>query len=118
MLYEVITLNVFTRNKVISIIFGIVFTVLFQSSSAASVVLVSFVDAGLIAFGQTIPILLGTGIGTTITVQIISFNLGQYALVAVAVGFRITSYNVCYTKLLRGSTASDWSASPPACARR
>ncbi len=86
-------LNVFTRNKVISIIFGIVFTVLFQSSSAASVVLVSFVDAGLIAFGQTIPILLGTGIGTTITVQIISFNLGQYALVAVAVGFFLGTFS-------------------------
>jgi len=80
-------LNVFTRRKGVAVLFGIVFTILFQSSSAASVVLVSFVEAGLIRFAQTIPVLLGTGLGTTLTAHIISFNIGQFALFALALGF-------------------------------
>lgn len=80
-------LNVFTKRKSIAVLFGVVFTILFQSSSAASVVLVSFVEAGLIQFVQTIPVLLGTGLGTTLTAHIISFNIGQFALLALSLGF-------------------------------
>jgi len=85
-------LNSFTKNKVVALVFGIIFTVLFQSSSAASVVIVGFVDAGLIVFSQTLPILLGTGIGTTITAQIISFKIGHFALLAVALGFFVGTF--------------------------
>lgn len=67
--------------------FGVFFTVLFQSSSAATVVLVSFVDAGLMQFAQTLPIVLGTAFGTTITAQLVAFKIGKYALLAIGIGF-------------------------------
>lgn len=66
---------------------GIFFTILFQSSSASTVVLVSFVEAGLLVFVQTLPVLLGAALGTTITAQLIAFNIGQFALLGVGVGF-------------------------------
>jgi phosphate:Na+ symporter len=80
-------LDKFLKNKAGGVGFGILLTLLFQSSSAASVVLVGFVDASIITFQQTLPVLLGTGIGTTITAQLISINLGNYALLFVGFGF-------------------------------
>lgn len=85
-------LDRFLRSKPGGVAFGVLLTLLFQSSSAASVVLVGFVDASLITFAQTLPVLLGTGIGTTITTQLISFNLGDYALLFVGLGFFIKAF--------------------------
>jgi phosphate:Na+ symporter len=67
--------------------FGIFVTVLFQSSSAATVVLVSFVDAGLLSFVQTLPVVLGTAFGTTITAQLVAFKIGKFALLGIGLGF-------------------------------
>ena len=58
-----------------------------QSSTASTVMLVSFVQAGLLQFSQTLGVLLGTGIGTTVTAQLIAFKLTDYALFVVSVGF-------------------------------
>ncbi|MDG5799982.1 Na/Pi cotransporter family protein [Marinilabiliaceae bacterium ANBcel2] len=85
-------LDYFLRNKTGGVGFGIILTLLFQSSSAASVVLVGFVDASLITFTRTLPVLLGTGIGTTITTQLISFNIGSISLLFVGAGFFLKSY--------------------------
>ncbi len=82
-------LEVFLKNKPGAVGFGILLTLLFQSSSAASVVLVGFVNVSIITFQQTLPVLLGTGIGTTITAQLISFNVGKFALLFVGLGFFI-----------------------------
>ncbi len=85
-------LDTFLKNKTGAIGFGVLLTLLFQSSSAASVVLIGFVDASIITFQQTLPVLLGTGIGTTITAQLISFNIGKFALLFVGIGFFMKSF--------------------------
>ena len=80
-------LEKFTATKTGGVLFGIILTLLFQSSSAASVVMVGFVDAALLNFTQTLAVMLGTGIGTTITAQLIAFKIGTYALGFVGIGF-------------------------------
>jgi len=58
-----------------------------QSSSATTVMMVSFVNSSLMSFRQTLGVLLGAAIGTTITAQLIAFKLTDYALLMVALGF-------------------------------
>jgi len=76
-----------TKNRVIALIVGTFVTVVIQSSSATTVMLVSFVQAGLLNLGQCMGIILGADIGTTITAQMIAFKLTDYALLIVAIGF-------------------------------
>lgn len=85
-------LEKFTATKGGGVVFGILLTVLFQSSSAASVVMVGFVDAALLSLGQTLAVMLGTGIGTTITAQLIAFKVGTYSLGFVGVGFLFKAF--------------------------
>ncbi|HPM13413.1 MAG TPA: Na/Pi cotransporter family protein, partial [Bacteroidales bacterium] len=79
-------LSSLTRNNVIGVAIGTLVTAIIQSSSATSVMLVSFVHSGLMRFKQTLSILLGATIGSTITVQLISFKLTDYSLLFVAIG--------------------------------
>jgi phosphate:Na+ symporter len=79
-------LSSLTRNNFIGLGIGALVTAIIQSSSATSVMLVSFVHSGLMRFKQTLSILLGATIGSTITVQLISFKLTDYSLAFVAVG--------------------------------
>lgn len=76
-----------TENRIKGMFLGIVVTMLIQSGSATSVMLVSFVQAGLMSFVQTIGVLIGAGIGMTITAQLIAFKVTDYALLLIAVGF-------------------------------
>ncbi len=78
-----------SRNRVVATFFGALVTVITQSSSATTVMLVGFVQSGLLRFEQTIGMILGAAIGTTITVQLISFRLADYSLLVVALGFAI-----------------------------
>ncbi|MEA3460613.1 MAG: Na/Pi symporter, partial [Bacteroidota bacterium] len=82
-----------TRNRIVGAGIGTLVTTIIQSSSATSVMLVSFVNAGLVQFRQTIPVLLGAAIGTTITAQIIAFRITEYSLLLVAVGFFIQAFS-------------------------
>lgn len=74
-------------NRFSASIFGVFFTILFQSSSAATVVIIGFVEAGLLSFVQTLPVVLGTALGTTITAQLVAIKIGKYALLGIGVGF-------------------------------
>ena len=76
-----------TRNRLVGVGIGTLVTAIIQSSSATSVMLVSFVNAGLLRFRQTLPVLLGAAIGTTITAQIIAFKITEYSLLLVAAGY-------------------------------
>ena len=76
-----------TKNRFIAVIVGAFVTMIIQSSSATTVMLVSFVQAGLLNMTQSMGVILGADIGTTITAQIIAFKLTNYALVFVAAGF-------------------------------
>ena len=76
-----------TKNRVIALIVGAFVTMVIQSSSATTVMLVSFVQAGLLNLVQSMGVILGADIGTTITAQMIAFKLTDYALLMVAIGF-------------------------------
>ncbi|VFQ44114.1 Na/Pi cotransporter family protein [Desulfoluna butyratoxydans] len=78
-----------TKNKYRGMLLGIVVTMLVQSGSATSVMLVGFVQAGLMQFIQTIGVLIGSGIGMTITAQLIAFKVTDYALLMIVAGFLI-----------------------------
>lgn len=82
-----------TRNRIVGAGIGTFVTTIIQSSSATSVMLVSFVNAGLLQFRQTIPVLLGAAIGTTITAQLIAFRITEYSLLLVAVGFFVQAFS-------------------------
>ncbi|MBN2417841.1 MAG: Na/Pi cotransporter family protein [Deltaproteobacteria bacterium] len=78
-----------TKNRVMALIIGAFVTMVIQSSSATTVMLVSFVQAGLMSFTQSLGVILGADIGTTVTAQLIAFKLTDYALLMVAIGFGI-----------------------------
>ena len=76
-----------TKNRLIGLFVGGFITMVIQSSSATTVMLVSFVQSGLMSFAQTLSVILGADIGTTITAQLIAFKLTDYALLMIAGGF-------------------------------
>lgn len=78
-----------TSNPVMGVVVGAIVTVLIQSSSATTVILVGLVGASLMTLKQSIGVILGADVGTTLTVQLIAFNVTQYALLMVAVGFGV-----------------------------
>jgi phosphate:Na+ symporter len=78
-----------TANRFLGVITGIVVTVIIQSSSATTAMMVSFANAGLITLSQAMGVILGSDIGTTLTVQLIAFRIFDYALLIIAVGFVI-----------------------------
>ncbi|KPJ75388.1 MAG: hypothetical protein AMJ54_15170 [Deltaproteobacteria bacterium SG8_13] len=80
-------LSALTNNRVIGLSVGAFVTMVIQSSSATTVMLVSFVQAGLMRFAQSLGVILGADIGTTVTAQLIAFKLTDYALLMIAVGF-------------------------------
>ena len=80
-------LTVLTKNRVIALLVGAFVTMIIQSSSATTVMLVSFVQASLMTFAQTLAIILGASIGTTVTAQLVAFKLTDFALLIVTLGF-------------------------------
>jgi phosphate:Na+ symporter len=76
-----------TANRFLGLITGAVVTVIIQSSSATTAMMVSFANAGIIVLKQSLGVILGSDIGTTLTVQLIAFRIFDYALLIVAVGF-------------------------------
>ncbi len=72
-------LEIFTTNKFTGLIVGIVFTGIIQSSSACTVMVVTFVNSGIMTLYQAVGVILGANIGTTVTSQLVSFNLSEYA---------------------------------------
>lgn len=79
-------LELFTKNRLIGTIVGIIFTGIIQSSSAATVMVVSFVNAGLMNLYQASGVILGANIGTTVTGQLVAFNLTDIAPLFVIIG--------------------------------
>ena len=77
-----------TANRLAGIGLGTVLGLLIHSSGT-SVMLVGFVNAGLMSLFQSVPVILGANVGTTISMQAISFRLGDYAFFIIAVGFII-----------------------------
>ncbi len=84
-------LSLLTRNRMTAILVGTGVTALIQSSSAMTVMVIGFINAGLLTLKQAIPVVLGANIGTTFTAWIVSFlavfKISHYALPAVGIGF-------------------------------
>lgn len=76
-----------TRRRTLGALVGIGITVIFQSSSATITLLVSMASAGLLTLTQSLGVILGADIGTTITVQILAFRFFDYALIVAVAGF-------------------------------
>ena len=75
-----------TINRVTSMLVGAGFTSIIQSSSATTVLLIGFINAGLISLAAALPFVFGANIGTTMTAQLIAFKLTDSALVFVFLG--------------------------------
>ncbi len=76
-----------TRNRFSGLVSGALVTIVLQSSSITTVLLVGFASAGLIQIQQSVAVIMGANIGSTVTAQIIAFDVGKYALLMVAIGF-------------------------------
>ncbi len=76
----------FSKNPARGIATGTTATTLLGSSSVTIIILIAFVDGGLISFSNSIGVVLGANIGTTISSQIIAFNIGQYAAIGLFIG--------------------------------
>lgn len=85
-------LELFTKNKFMGMIVGVIFTGIIQSSSACTVMVVSFVNSGLMDLYQAAGIIFGANIGTTVTSQLVSFNLSKIAPVFVLVGVIVVMF--------------------------
>ena len=79
-------LEFFTKTPLRGILVGTFFTAIIQSSSAATVMAVSFVNSGLMNLYQAAGVIMGANIGTTITSQLIAFNLSELAPVIIMAG--------------------------------
>ena len=79
-------LEFFTKTPLRGILVGTLFTAIIQSSSAATVMVVSFVNSGLMDLYQAAGVIMGANIGTTITSQLIAFNLSELAPVIIMAG--------------------------------
>ncbi|MCG2712598.1 MAG: Na/Pi cotransporter family protein [Candidatus Omnitrophica bacterium] len=79
-------LKALTKNTLSGTLLGAGITAIIQSSSATTVMVVGFVNAGLMTLTQAIGVIFGANIGTTITAQIIAFKLTAFALPAIAIG--------------------------------
>lgn len=76
-------------NRIAGVASGAFVTAVIQSSSVTTVLVVGFISAGLLSLVQSVGVILGADIGTTITVQIIAFNIQEYSLLLVAAGFLV-----------------------------
>lgn len=79
-------LDRFTTNPFMGVLVGIVVTILIQSSSGTTVIVVGLVSAGFMTLRQAIGVIMGANIGTTVTAFIIGLDVGAYALPIMAVG--------------------------------
>ena len=79
-------LEAMTKNKIVAVLFGALFTAIIQSSGATTVMVVSFVNAGIMTLAQSVGIIFGANIGTTITSQLVAFNLTGVAPFILFVG--------------------------------
>ena len=83
-------LGILTVNPVMGALAGTIATAVMQSSSATTVMVIGFVSAGLMTLKQGISVILGANIGTTMTAQLLAFNISDYIFVIIFVGFIVS----------------------------
>ena len=80
-------LGTMTKNHVVGAITGALVTAVLNSSSVTTVLVVGFITAGIMTLSQSIGVIMGANIGSTMTAQIVAFNVTQYAMLPIAGGF-------------------------------
>lgn len=79
-----------TRLPIFGVIIGALVTAVIQSSSATSVITIGLVNAGVLSFKNSVGIIFGTNVGTTITAQLVAFKLTMFAPIFVILGFALS----------------------------
>lgn len=79
-------IGILTKNRFIAVIVGAVVTMVIQSSSATTVMVVGFVNAGIMSLTQAVGLIMGANVGTTVTAQLIAFDLAGIAPLAIGIG--------------------------------
>lgn len=87
------TLLRMTSSRFAGLATGAGITALVQSSSVTTVLLVGFITSGLMTFEQSLGVIFGANIGSTVTAQLIAFNVSTYSLVAVVLGFAVSFFS-------------------------
>lgn len=82
-------IEVLTNNRFMGVLVGAGVTMIIQSSSATTVMVIGFVNAGIMTLNQAVGVIMGANIGTTVTAQLIAFKLTDVAPLAVALGVGI-----------------------------
>ncbi|WP_072725179.1 Na/Pi cotransporter family protein [Tepidibacter thalassicus] len=82
-------IELLTSNRFMGVLVGTLVTAIIQSSSATTVMVVGFVNAGIMKLTQAVGVIMGANIGTTVTAQLVSFKLTDLAPVAVGIGMII-----------------------------
>ena len=82
-------IQIMTKNIFTGILVGAIFTAIIQSSSATTVMVIGFVNAGIMSLPQAAGVIMGANLGTTVTAQLIAFKVTDYAPLAVAIGVGI-----------------------------
>lgn len=85
-------LHTLTKRDVYAVLSGVMMTVAFQSSAATTVLVVEFVNAGMMSLGQALGMVLGSAVGTSITIQLIAFKFIDIALGAIFLGFTLSIF--------------------------
>ena len=91
-----------TQNRILGSLVGMGVTGVIQSSTAATVITVSLVSAGVISFTQSLGVIFGANVGTTITAQLVAFNVTAYAPYFIISGFLISLLGRSYRYIGRG----------------
>jgi len=81
------TISKISSSKLKAFSLGFLATAVLQSSSAVLAIVVSFVDAGILSFSHTLPVILGCNLGTTITAWLVSFKLDFLGILLISIGF-------------------------------
>ncbi|MFW5834042.1 MAG: Na/Pi symporter, partial [Pseudomonadota bacterium] len=84
-------LQTVTRDRVTAALTGAVVTAVIQSSSVTTILTIGFVGAGLMTAVQSVGLIMGANVGTTVTGQLVAFRLDDLALPLLALGFAVTS---------------------------
>ena len=79
-----------TRLPVVGLLIGALVTAVIQSSSATSVIAISLVNAGVLSFKNSVGIIFGSNIGTTVTAQLVAFKLTEFAPLLIILGFAVS----------------------------
>ena len=93
-----------TRLPVIGVLVGALVTAVIQSSSATSVIAIGLVNAGVLSFKNSVGVIFGSNVGTTVTAQLVAFKLTAFAPVFIIVGFLLS---LLRTRLFRKNSGRE-----------